>query len=336
MSSNEKLSRRFDIPFAIAGGALPLVAALSLGGCTTFDGLTATAPEPSGSSTGSGNGVSSSSSSGPGGEGGAGGAGGTSSAGGAGGGGGGGAGGGGGGGGGGAGGAGGGGGGGDVNCSDPAQKGPLMVKVQTSSGDPYCIDSTEVTRDQYAAFLATSPQLNQPAPCNGNQNFTPTLAWPPKPADQKLPVVGVDFCDAAGYCAWAAKRLCGAIGGGGTDLNGADDPSTSQWLNACSDGGTLNYPYGPDYEPATCNGADYNANGPIKVQNALLCVGGVSGIFDMSGNVREWENACDGSDCRVRGGSFNTSIDDDLACTGDANLNRYATDSATGFRCCKD
>jgi hypothetical protein len=329
-STSERSARGARRIRALVGGGLALAISVS-GGCTTFDGLTATAPNPSGSS---GSGTSTSSTMGGAGGAGGEGSGGTTSAGGAGG-----VGGDTGGAGSSSGGAGGGSGGasGGVNCADPAQKGPLMVKVQTSANaDPYCIDSTEITRDQYAQFLASAPALNQPPPCNGNLGFTPTLTWPPKPSEQKLPVVGVDFCDAAAYCAWAAKRLCGAIGGGGTDLNGADDPSTSQWLNACSDGGALNYPYGDSYEAATCNDADYGASGPIKVQNALACVGSVSGLFDMSGNVQEWEDACDGNDCRVRGGSFNDSSSSDLACGGNGTLDRYATDSATGFRCCKD
>jgi formylglycine-generating enzyme required for sulfatase activity len=221
-------------------------------------------------------------------------------------------------------------------CSNPSLKGPFMIEVQPSAGPAYCIDSTEVTRDQYNSFLATSPDLNQPAPCNGNMSFTPTDSWPPKQNQKTLPVVGVDHCDATAYCKWAGKRLCGAIGGGATDLNGADDPMTSQWLNACSDGGALTYPYGDQYNGGTCNGADYGAGTPIKVQSALQCVGSVGGLFDMSGNAREWEDACSANDCRVRGGSFNDTSDNDLTCGVDMTLGRYETDPFTGFRCCKD
>jgi formylglycine-generating enzyme required for sulfatase activity len=214
-----------------------------------------------------------------------------------------------------------------------------MVAVKTKASPvAYCIDSTEVARTQYAAFLATSPQLNQAPPCDANMSFTPTTDWPPKSSEKNLPVVGVDFCDAAAYCAWAGKRLCGAIGGGGTDLPGADDPASSQWMNACSAGGTIKYPYGDAYGPQTCNGLDFGMSSPGKVPAAATCVGGVPGLFDMSGNVREWEDACEVNDCRVRGGSYDShgAPDGELPCSGNMMLDRYDTDDFTGFRCCRD
>jgi formylglycine-generating enzyme required for sulfatase activity len=303
-----------------AGGGLALALSVSSGGCTTFDGLTPTASNSTGSS---GGGTSTSSSmggaGGVGGEG-VGGAGGTNN--------------------GGAGGFGGGDGGGagaGIDCTNP--QGPVMVAVKTKASPvAFCIDSTEVARDQYALFLATSPELNQAPPCNANMSFIPTTDWPPKPSEKNLPTVGVDFCDAAAYCAWAGKRLCGAIGGGGTDLTGADDPASSQWMNACSAGGTLKYPYGDAYQASTCNGLDYAASGVIKVGAAAMCVGGVPGLFDMSGNVREWEDACDVNDCRVRGGSYDShgAADGELPCSGTMMLDRYDTDDFTGFRCCRD
>lgn len=313
----------------LSRGALPLFTALALalsstaGGCTVFDGLTATAPESSGtSSTGTGTTTGST-----GGEGGAGGIGGTTSAGGAG------------GAGGavGAGGAGGGAGGGSsAKCAQLSLKGPAMVDVPASANaDAYCIDATEITRDQYNEFLATGPDLNLAPPCSGNVSFTPTQGWPPKSNQKSFPVIGVDFCDAAAYCEWAGKRLCGHVGGGSIDVAGGDAPQDSQWQSACSNGGAVDFPYGDAYGPQTCNGQDYGMNTPAKVQSVLGCVGGVAGLFDMSGNVREWEDACDGDNCRVRGGSYDDS-EADLSCAASITLDRYTTDAFTGFRCCKD
>ncbi|NUQ74441.1 MAG: SUMF1/EgtB/PvdO family nonheme iron enzyme [Polyangiaceae bacterium] len=212
-----------------------------------------------------------------------------------------------------------------------------MVATKASPA-AYCIDSTEVTRAQYSAFLDTGPELNQPAPCDANDSFVPTVKWPPLPPQKDLPVVGVDFCDAAAFCAWAGKRLCGAVGGGTIDTAGADDPSKGQWINACGDGGAQKYPYGNEYDSGACNGFDYGAGKPVKVQNAGGCEGGIPGIFDMSGNVREWEDACTGSDCRVRGGSFDSSgaADGELPCGGQMVLGRLESDEFTGFRCCRD
>ena len=309
------------------GGGLAVAIAIALsGGCTTFDGLSPTATNATGT-TGTGGGTGTAGGEGGAGVGGASGSGGTMNTGGA-------------GGVGGVGGAGGAGGGGaGIDCGGATQKGPVMIGIKTSASDvAYCIDATEVTREQYGFFLATSPELNQPAPCDSNGSFTPTVGWPPKSNQKNLPVVGVDYCDATAYCAWAGKRLCGAIGGGVTDAAGGDDPTSSQWMNACSGGGTRKYPYADAYNPTACNGLDYGMNGPNKVQAALGCVGSAPGLFDMSGNVREWEDACDGSDCRVRGGSFDSpgGEDGELPCTGNMVLSRYDKDDFTGFRCCRD
>jgi len=89
--------------------------------------------------------------------------------------------------------------------------GPAQVAVDLL-GKQYCIDATEVTRAQYAVFYADS---NRPtiARCAWNTDYTATM-WPATVMTQDYPVVGVDWCDAATFCAWAGKRLCGAIGGG--------------------------------------------------------------------------------------------------------------------------
>jgi len=60
--------------------------------------------------------------------------------------------------------------------------GPAMVTIPLPSGDSFCIDSTEVTRADYHAFVAAGPPLSlQPACCSWNQpfqdhRFTPTSA----------------------------------------------------------------------------------------------------------------------------------------------------------------
>lgn len=316
MSSNKKTSIRLTVPRtslrlpSIGASALPLLAALALstggGGCTTFDELTATAQSSTGTS-GSGGATNGA---------GGGGTASTGSAGGM-----------------------GGGGGAGIDCGGATQKGSIMVPVHTkASAVAYCIDISEVTRGQYQNFLDSSPELNQPSPCDNNTDFVPQGEWPPKNKEKKLPVVYIDQCDAAAYCAWAGKRLCGAIGGGGTNLDGAADPAASQWMNACSDGGKLAYPYGTTYQSSSCNGLDYGMFSPINIMTEASCEGGVPGLFDMSGNVREWEDACSGDDCAVRGGSYKSSgaADGELPCGNPIKMGRYSTDVETGFRCCKN
>lgn len=64
-------------------------------------------------------------------------------------------------------------------------------------------------------------------------------------------------------------------------------------------------------------------------------------VSDMSGNVAEWDNGCDGDDpdspCRVRGGSYEHQ-NHGLRCAMGENLRwpRMRTQAGVGFRCCAD
>lgn len=72
-----------------------------------------------------------------------------------------------------------------------------------------------------------------------------------------------------------------------------------------------------------------------------LCIGGVvNTLFDMSGNVQEWENSCSAvsgaSDtCNVRGGSY-LSAQAQMSCknTNQPPLARNTSADDVGFRCC--
>ena len=75
-----------------------------------------------------------------------------------------------------------------------------------------------------------------------------------------------------------------------------------------------------------------------------LCQGGYQLLYDMSGNVREWENACSGSgasaSCAQRGGSYLDPEDPPplttLECSSVAPVRRDTRDRLIGFRCCWD
>ena len=76
--------------------------------------------------------------------------------------------------------------------------------------------------------------------------------------------------------------------------------NTSAWFLACSHGAEQRaYPYGNTFETASCNGCAYEAtcgqvvyNLTTPVGSLASCAGGYPGLFDMSGNVEEWEDAC--------------------------------------------
>jgi formylglycine-generating enzyme required for sulfatase activity len=212
-----------------------------------------------------------------------------------------------------------------------------LVSVPTPGGDSFEIDATEVTNAAYANFLAAGVSISQQSQeCAWNTTYLPRLEWPPADADAHRPVVFVNWCDAAAYCRWAGKRLCGKIGGGSNGYNDYKDPKLDQWYAACSAGGLSTYPYGNTYDQGACNGVDYHANKTLDVAQLSACQGGYPNLYDMSGNVAEWEDACAGDTCRVRGGAFDhTSTPMLLACDGSFDAYARGADAErVGFRCC--
>ena len=178
--------------------------------------------------------------------------------------------------------------GGSVSCSQTLE-GPKLVSVGS-----FCMDSTEVTQSQYKKFLdeATAKPPAQVSRCAGNTSFMPLVQGydPVKLADYPVPV---DWCDASAYCAWAGKRLCGAISGGGLKATGDQlRPEDSQFLHVCTQAGTTKYPYGDAYSPNACNTAQTLKE---PVASRAMCRGATSPfdqIFDLLGNTDEWIDAC--------------------------------------------
>jgi sulfatase modifying factor 1 len=247
-------------------------------------------------------------------------------------------------------------------CQSGSNPGPAMVEVHTSTGERYCIDSTEVTEAQYQEFLANvsfQPGTEHPR-CADNKEYEPGV-WPTYPHDgcdrlfwrpdetPDWPVSCVDWCDAYAYCKWAGKRLCGAIGGG--EDTTPEDLSTSQWGYACSQGGVTQYPYGDEFSESTCDGATFA--GAEKFDHDCGCfihsdVGSWIGchgttapwdaIHDMSGSVAEWTDRCqpNGSGCLTRGGSYLDDTPERLACAELTFVYYRMFHPDLGFRCCKD
>lgn len=118
-------------------------------------------------------------------------------------------------------------------CDEPSCGVCPATQIVAAGG--YGIFAQEVTNEAYQAWLDTqpNPQL-QGGECAWNTSYVPAQGWPA--TDAKLPVNYVDFCDAAAYCRWAKRRLCGKIGGGANVYGDFASATKSQWHNACSAG----------------------------------------------------------------------------------------------------
>ena len=258
---------------------------------------------------------------------------------------------------------------------------PGMTIIALSTGGAYCVDQAEVSKGQYNAFITSSPSTaDQEGACKqANNTFIPRAAWPPATVPTSsdftfgLPVHYVDWCDAYAYCKSKGRRLCGTLDGKPVTPGPANNMAASDaWYNACSAQGKQDYPYAvTGYQQMTCNGDGVGAVGkPMQANQRSQgfghpenqddgvylvvaadgvtpehngCQGGSTFIYQMSGNVAEWEDSCDDatatSPCRVRGGSYKANNDATaLRCDAVRSVPRMPTDDALlkdiGFRCC--
>jgi sulfatase modifying factor 1 len=236
----------------------------------------------------------------------------------------------------------------------PSEHGPLMILVPgpNGSGD-YCVDSTEVTRVQYDAWLKSlpDPATDQPDYCLWNTSHEPKDSGACQFFDIETnpnhPIACVNWCDAYAYCAWAGKRLCGKIGGGSNDYFSHSNPSIGQWFRACSGAAASTFPYGNNYDGTKCIGSDHDGTPgynlatdvPVEVGTAD-CKGGYPGLRDMSGNIYEWEDACEAytseaEKCAVRGGSYEDE-QNVHRCDTILGAARGEAKNERGFRCCAE
>jgi formylglycine-generating enzyme required for sulfatase activity len=236
----------------------------------------------------------------------------------------------------------------------PSLHGPSMVQVPTPNGS-FCIDSTEVTTTDYAAFvLAVSkgdPIAKPPSGvCAWNTTIAPATTGScnadttSATTHPNRPMSCVNWCDAYAYCAWAGKRMCGAIDGGVLPFNTVIG-QTNQMFAACSANGAQPYPYGPAYVSGNCNTKDLygdsGTNAVADVKQFTKCVGGYPGINDLVGNVEEWIDSCQekgeggaNDSCHESGDCFDYVVTGPARCDNTDSDTRSHVIYDVGIRCC--
>lgn len=134
------------------------------------------------------------------------------------------------------------------------------------------------------------------------------------------PWVSLTTAQAEAACVAAGKHLC----------------SEAEWTRACKGpSNNLTYPYGNTYSGTACNGADKGLGVIVNTGSIGTCVGGFSGIYDLSGNVYERTATCANGTCKLYGGSYRSGVGPGyLKCTGTFDFGEASPDDAVGFRCC--
>lgn len=211
-------------------------------------------------------------------------------------------------------------------------RGPTMVKAGS-----FYIDRTEVTRGQYNDFLKAKGDdtSGQATECAWNDNFAPGTSSG-ETMTVNRPVTFVDFCDAAAFCAWADKQLCGKIGGGELLVSETPDPTKGQWIAACGGPDGHRFPYGKEYRSGACNVGDGAPPARLlDVGSSPGCAGHYPNLVDMLGNAQEWIDVCDAHNgkldgCERIGGSYMGG----QACSQSGLAERRLQAAELGFRCC--
>jgi formylglycine-generating enzyme required for sulfatase activity/tRNA A-37 threonylcarbamoyl transferase component Bud32 len=177
------------------------------------------------------------------------------------------------------------------------------------------IDQHEVTVGEYEAFVQSG---RAPAPWSGAR------------PDGNLPVTGVQWAEAAGYCTWRHP-------------DGGRLPTEEEWEAAARGSAGRTYPWGNDWDGSAANTAGARRSGPTIV-GSFPRGNTPEGVSDLIGNVWEWtsspfksygDTAARSGLYVIRGGAYNAY--DQIATATFRGRAQPATArgdlAGTGFRC---
>ena len=194
---------------------------------------------------------------------------------------------------------------------------PFEQPVHTVAVQPFLIDRTEVTNEQYFKFVQ---ETGHRAPSHWeNGTF--------RRNEGRLPVVNVSWQDASDYAQWAGKRL----------------PTEAEWEFAARGTEARLYPWGSKWETGRANVRD-GGSGRIVPAGSYPEGASKFGVLDMSGNVWEWTSSeltsySNSSEILatgrvIRGGAWDVPRDRSTA-TYRGVIQPDRTYDKTGFRCVK-
>lgn len=227
--------------------------------------------------------------------------------------------------------------------------------------DGFWIDRTEVTNEQFRAFVEDIKYLTL-AELEGNGYVLPvddlvegaTWLYPRGPGSSILsipqhPVVQVSWIDANAYCKWTKGRL----------------PTEAEWEYAARGPENLVYPWGQLFDSTRLNFCDKNCVTSWRDNNfndghgftapVASYKNGASWVnaLDMSGNVAEWvydlyiadyylasrmwnpQGPAAGSRRVVRGGGWSNTVEN-LRGASRSSADPYSRSNYIGFRCVSD
>lgn len=208
----------------------------------------------------------------------------------------------------------------------------LLLSLPTLAGAGSAPDRWVSHPDQPFDILATEATVTEFDSCVSAKACSASSVNPDcnagDPERKKDPINCIDHDGAKDLCGYLGGRLC----------------DSKEWLAACRGSDNRAFPYGPEFQPSRCHVGSYENPGPggrstIAAGSVTECVGGLPGLFDMSGNVSEWVADCKGDYCKFRGAAYvgNEPVEYFAGCGEVCSGNDKTLRSGTvGVRCCRD